>query len=95
MYNMDETRFSIRDIKGAYIVVNKTLQRKLKVNPRQQEWATVLECISADSYAIPSYIILKGMNMTNAWILPSIMSLNWHIGCSSKGWTNNDHAFYC
>ncbi len=82
MYNMDETGFSIGNIKGAYVVVNKTLQTKLKAHPGRQEWVTVLECVSADGDAIPPYIILKGMNMTNAWIP------------SSKGWTDNDHGFY-
>jgi hypothetical protein len=33
MYNMDETGFSIGNIKGAYVVVNKTLQIKLKAHP--------------------------------------------------------------
>src|SRR6266496_5940606 len=92
MYNMDETGFSIGNIKGAYVVVNKTLQTKLKAHPGRQEWVTVLECVSADGDAIPPYIILKGMNMTNAWIPSSVMSLNWHIGCNSKGWTDNYHC---
>ena len=46
IYNMDETGFSVGNIDGAYVVVNKTLQTKLKANPRQQEWTTVLECVS-------------------------------------------------
>jgi DDE superfamily endonuclease/Tc5 transposase DNA-binding domain len=94
MYNMDETGFSIGNIKGAYVVVNKTLQTKLKAHPGRQEWVTVIECVSADGDAISPYIILKGTNMTNAWIPPSVMSLNWHIGCSSRGWTDNDHGYY-
>ena len=46
MYNMDETGFSVGNIDGAYVVVNKTLQTKLKANPGRQEWTTVLECVS-------------------------------------------------
>ena len=94
MYNMDETGFSVGNIDGAYVVVNKTLQTKLKANPGRQEWTTVLECVSADGNTLSPYIIVKGANMTNAWIPPSVMSLNWHIGCSAKGWTDNDHGFY-
>ena len=49
---------------------------------------------SADGDAISPYIILKGTNMTNAWIPPSTMNLNWHIGYNSREWTDNDYEFY-
>ena len=44
-YNMDETGNSIGAIKGAHVVINKTLQTKYQA---QQEWVTVTKCVSAD-----------------------------------------------
>jgi len=62
MYNMDESGFSIGNIKGAQVVVDTTLLTKYQAHPGRQEWATVIECISAIGSLIPPLIILKGKN---------------------------------
>ena len=64
MYNMDESGFSIGNIKGAQVVVDTTLLTKYQAHPGRQEWATVIECISAIGSLIPPLIILKGKNVS-------------------------------
>jgi DDE superfamily endonuclease len=91
MYNMDETGFSIGNIQGAYVVVNKELQTKYQVHPGRQEWVTALECVCADGGKIPPFIILKGKNLSSSWIpKESLGKGEVCFGCSEKGWTSND-----
>ena len=59
MYNMNETGFSIGNIKGAYVVVNKTLQTKLKAHPGRQEWVTVIECVRPMAMQFPLILFSK------------------------------------
>ena len=94
MYNMDETGFSIGAIKGAQVVVDVNLHTKYQAHPGRQEWATVLECVSADGQSIPSFIILKGKNISSAWIPKKALEKDMHFGCSSLGWTNNQLGLY-
>jgi hypothetical protein len=89
MYNMDETGFSIGAIKSAYVVINKTEQSQAVVHPGRQEWATIIECISADGTVLCLFIILKGKNVLQSWIPDSILTEDWKIEASESGWTNN------
>ena len=63
MYNMNETEFSIRTIKSAHVVVNKSEQSQAVVHPGRQELTTIIECILADRTVLSSCIILKGRNI--------------------------------
>jgi hypothetical protein len=91
MYNMDETGFSIGNIQGAYVVVNKELQKQYQVHPGRQEWVTVLECVCADGQKILPLIILKGKNLSSSWIpKTALVKNNWFFACSALGWTNNE-----
>jgi len=89
---MDETGFSIGAIKGAQVVVDTTLLTKYQAHPGRQEWVTVLECVSADGQSIPPFIILKGKNISTAWIPKKALGKEMHFACSSQGWTNNNLA---
>jgi len=91
MYNMDETGFSIGNIQGAYVVVNKELQTKYQVHPGRQEWVTALECVCVDGGKIPPLIILKGKSLSSSWIPKEALEMkDYYFGCSDRGWTNND-----
>src|SRR2546423_1287642 len=83
--------FAIGESQASYVVVNSTLRRKYQVEPRQQEWITVIECIYGDGSIIPSMIIFKGKNLMTSWI-PTTAPKDWYWACNTKGWTNNEHG---
>jgi DDE superfamily endonuclease/Tc5 transposase DNA-binding domain len=91
IYNMDETGSSIGMLQRKYVIVNKMEQAQGKIEPRRQEWVTVVECICADGSSIPPLIIFKGENLNCRWI-PTNSSEDWYYACNSKGWTSNEHA---
>jgi len=93
-YNMDETGNSIGAIKGAHVVVDKTLQTKYQAHPGRQEWVTVIECVSADGQSIPPLIIFKGKNVLSSWVPKEVLEKDIHFACSLLGYTNNDLGFY-
>ena len=93
MYNMDETGFAIGVVERSYVVVNKTSKKRYRAQPGRQEWASVVECVSADGESIPPFIILKGEKVTSLWIPTVALDLNWHFGASQKGWTSNALGF--
>jgi len=94
MYNMDESGFSIGEIKGAQVVVNKTLMAKYLAHPGRQEWVTVVECISADGSSIPPLVIFKGKNVSSSWIPQKALNMKMHFSGSVNGWTNNEIGLY-
>ncbi|KFZ20281.1 hypothetical protein V502_03244, partial [Pseudogymnoascus sp. VKM F-4520 (FW-2644)] len=66
IYNMDETGFAVRETQSTRIIVDSTLKSNWKVTARKQEWITVLECIDADSGALPPMIIFKAKNTNSS-----------------------------
>ena len=93
-YNMDETGNSIGTIKGAHVVINKTLQTKYQAHPGRQEWVTVTECISADGQSIVPLIIFKGKNVLSSWVPKEALERGFHFACSPLGYTNNELSVY-
>ena len=93
-YNMDETGNSIGAIKGAHVVIDKTLQTKYQAHPGRQEWVTVTECISADGQSIAPFIIFKGKNVLSSWVPKEALERNFHFACSPLGYTNNKLSLY-
>lgn len=93
-YNMDETGNSIGAIKGAHVVVDKTLQTKYQAHPGRQEWVTAVECVSAVGQSIPPLIIFKGKNVLSSWVPKEALEKDVHFACSSFGYTNNELGFY-
>src|SRR5947207_15935056 len=60
MYNMNESEFSIKEIKASKCIINANIRQKFqKTKPERQEWVTLMECICADETAISSLIIFK------------------------------------
>ena len=94
IYNIDESGFSIGEIKGAQVVVNKTLMTKYLAHPGRQEWVTVVECISADGSSIPPLVIFKGKNVSSSWISQKALDKNMHFASSINGWTSNELGLY-
>ena len=74
----------------SYVIVNQATRGNYKSEPGRQEWATVIECISADDVAIPPLIILKGESSSMNWI-PKNLDSTWRFTNNKKGWTSMEH----
>lgn len=83
--------FPIGESQASYVVVDSTLRRKYQAEPGRQEWITVIECICVDGSMIPPMVIFMGKNLMTSWI-PKTAPKGWYFGCSSKGWTSNEHG---
>jgi len=73
------------------VIVNQATRGNYKVEPGCQEWATIIECISADGVAIPPLIIFKGETLSTNWI-PKDLDPTWRFTNNKKGWTSMDHG---
>ena len=60
------------------------------VQPGDREWVTVIQGICAAGYAIPPFIIYKGVVHISAWYEEISIPRNWRISVSENGWTNNE-----
>ena len=70
MYNFDKTRFMISQITPGMVVTTADGYRKAKLaQPGNREWATVIQSVSADSYALPPFIILAAQYHLANWYL--------------------------
>src|SRR6266849_10739430 len=59
--------------------------------PGNREWATVIEAINCQGWALPPKIIFSGKLHQAEWYQSGIPS-NWSIGVSKKGWTDDSHG---
>jgi hypothetical protein len=73
------------------VIVNQATRGNYKSEPGRQEWATVIECISADGVAIPPLIIFKGETLSTTWI-PKNLDSTWRFTNNKKGWTSMEHG---
>jgi hypothetical protein len=88
-YNFDETGFMMGVASTSKVVTSSdTIGRATLVQPGDREWVTVIECISASSWCLPPFVILKGKLHQASWYkdLPP----DWVIALSDNGWTTNE-----
>jgi len=90
-YNMDETGFSIGSIKATRVIIDKTQRSRYAAQPGRQEWVSVIECISMDGTAMPSFIIFKGKTLSGK-LIPENTPTDWSFSCNTQGWTSNEHC---
>ena len=74
------------------IVITSAKQRG---QPRQaqqgnREWATAIQAVNSQGWALPPFIILAGKNHLGTWFRDNPMPREWRIGTSSNGWTTNE-----
>jgi len=70
------------------VLLDQLNKGRVKKQPRQQEWITSLECISASGVALPLCLIFKGENLNSGWI-PDETTADWKFIISKKGWTSD------
>jgi DDE superfamily endonuclease len=77
---------------SASMVVTRaeTAGRAKKVQPGNREWATVIQGINSQGWAIPPFIVVQGRNHLSSWYENANLPPNWRISLSQNGWTTNE-----
>ena len=93
IYNVNETGFLSGSSQRCQVVTLATQPTKSRrvVQPGQQVWITSIECINASGNFLPPLLILPGQLHQTVWYRTN-MPLDWHVGVSATGWTNNNLA---
>jgi hypothetical protein len=90
IYNFDETGFQMGVATTCKVVTASERRYAPKlVQPGDREWATVIQGVNAQGWAIPPLIILKGQYHLCSWYDESLPR-DWVIAVSENGWTTNE-----
>ncbi|KAJ6258426.1 hypothetical protein Dda_2933 [Drechslerella dactyloides] len=93
IYNFDETGFAIGMISTTTVVTGAETRDKAKLaQPGNREWATVIQGIGAEGWAVPPFIILAGQHHLASWYTETKLPKDWVIALSDNGWTTNELA---
>ena len=91
MYNFDETGFQMGMILTTIVVTSSERHGKAKMKqPGNREWATVVQGVNARGWAIPPYIIVKGLYHLLSWYQNNQLPMDWIIATSESGWITNE-----
>ena len=67
-YNFDETGFMMGVICSSMVVTCADRRgRGKQLQPGNREWATAIECVSSDGFALPPFLIVQGVNHLASW----------------------------
>jgi hypothetical protein len=92
-YNFDETGFMMGIICGNMVVTRADrCGRSKQLQPGNREWATAIECVGGDSFVLPPFLIVQGVNHLASWYTECDLPPSWVIKTSANGWTDNDTA---
>jgi hypothetical protein len=91
IYNFDETGFMIGIISTATIVTtSKKAGRANLRQPGNREWVTVIQGVNATGWALPLFIIVKGVNILQSWFESTQLPHTWRVATSQNSWTTNE-----
>ncbi len=92
-YNFDETGFMMGVICSSMVVTRADRRgRGKQLQPGNREWATAIECVSSDGFALPPFLIVQGANHLASWYTDTDLPPSWVIKTSPNGWTDNETA---
>jgi hypothetical protein len=90
IYNFDETGFAMGLISAQEVVTRaEYYSRRALLQPRNREWVTAIEAISADGYSLPLCVIFKGQLYIAGWFELPDLPRDWRIEVSNNGWTTD------
>ena len=87
VYNMDEKGFTMGQINKQKVIAAKGTLPAIMSQSSTREWVSIIECISADGFLLPAFIIFKAKVMKKSWM--DELEQGNIIALSDKGWTNN------
>ena len=89
--NFDETGFMMGIILSAMVVTNADRRGKPKtIQPGNREWATVIQGVNSQGWAIPPFLVVAGKNHLANWYSDRDIPKDWVITLSPNGWTTNE-----
>jgi uncharacterized protein YbdZ (MbtH family) len=90
-YNFDETGFMMGIITTGMVVTTSDGRSRAKLaQPGNREWATVIQGVNAQGWAIPPFIILAGQYHLSNWYRECNLPATWRIATTDNGWTTNE-----
>lgn len=93
LYNFDETGFMMGIICSNMVVTRTDRRGKpKKIQPGNREWATAIECVSADGFVLPPFLLVQGKNHLASWYTECDLPPTWIIKPTANGWTDNNTA---
>jgi hypothetical protein len=94
IYNFDETGFAMGLITSTGMVVTSSERkgRPRQTQPGNREWATVIQAVRAEGYALPPYLIMAGKTHLRTWYEDSPFPPDWRIAVTENGWTTNERG---
>jgi hypothetical protein len=94
IYNFDETGFAMGTIATARVITQaERTSRPSLVQPGNREWVTAIETINAAGWVLPPMVIFAGKTHRTNWFENTDLPLDWMIGVSENGWTNDQLGF--
>jgi hypothetical protein len=73
------------------VIISKAEAKASLIQPGNREWVSIIECIGANGYVLPPFVIFEGQRIQQAWIDASIDPQT-VIQVSPNGWTDNTIA---
>ena len=89
-YNMDESGYSIGTMESTRIIIDSILHIKHQAHPNHQKWISIVECICANGFILPSFGIFKNKNVLQNWIPKEVLD-SWFFSANTKNWISNLH----
>jgi hypothetical protein len=88
IYNMDE-KGCMKGIGDSTVVIvpRRKLETPTAIQPGNRDWVSIVECISANGYLLPPFIIFEGVRIQQSWI-PDDLDDDVVIQVSPNGWTD-------
>jgi hypothetical protein len=91
IYNFDETGFAMGlCAKEKVITGAETNGRPFLIMPGQREWVTPIETVNAAGWALPPYIIFKGVDKIAGWFEGNAYIPGQRIQTRQNGWTTDE-----
>ncbi|KAJ3453980.1 hypothetical protein MRS44_018612 [Fusarium solani] len=91
IYNFDEAGFMMGMIASEMVVTGADRRERPKsVQPGNREWATVIQAINAEGWAIQPLIVVAGQHHLASWYRESSLPGDWAIATTHNGWTDNE-----
>jgi hypothetical protein len=94
--NFDEIGFAMGliNLGASKVVTMASVGRATVIQPGNRKWVTTIECINAQGWILPPFIILEGKVHLEAWYRGNPdLPAGWAIALSDNGWTNDNLGF--
>ena len=88
-YNMDEKGAAMGLNRHSRVIISKLEMLATIVQDGSREWATLIECVSMDGFALAPQYIFKGKLIMKEWAR-NIRTPETVVSVSPNGWTDNE-----